>query len=151
MTTQKNKTKSTEVITFEDLGNKLTQTLNEVTSPDTDIKNTSKQFKTAMMAVMLTKEDGVTIKELADKLGWKENSVRGDMSVLASRSEPHLLPKRRTVFATTDCLPSHPRLMKRPKQSSNKKGAVNCRTFSFSFFKPYSTSNHSIQVISRWS
>ena len=85
MTTQKNKTKSTEVMTFEDLGNKLTQTLNEITSPDTDIKNTSKQFKTAMMAVMLTKEEGVSIKELADKLGWKENSVRGAMSVLASK------------------------------------------------------------------
>ena len=85
MTTQKNKTKSTEVITFEDLGNTLTQTLNDITSPDTDIKNTSKQFKTAMMAVMLTKEEGVTIKELADKLGWKENSVRGAMSVLASK------------------------------------------------------------------
>ena len=85
MTTQKNKTKSTNVITFEDLGNKLTQTLNEITSPDADIKNTSKQFKTAMMAVMLTKEEGVSIKELADKLGWKENSVRGAMSVLASK------------------------------------------------------------------
>ena len=85
MTTQKNKTKSADVITLEDLGNKLTQTLNEITSPDTDIKNTSKQFKTAMMAVMLTKEEGVTIKELADKLGWKENSVRGAMSVLASK------------------------------------------------------------------
>lgn len=85
ITTQKNKTKSADVITLEDLGNKLTQTLNEITSPDTDIKNTSKQFKTAMMAVMLTKEEGVTIKELADKLGWKENSVRGAMSVLASK------------------------------------------------------------------
>ena len=85
MTTQKNKTKSADVITLEDLGNKLTQTLNEITSPDTNIKNTSKQFKTAMMAVMLTKEEGVTIKELADKLGWKENSVRGAMSVLASK------------------------------------------------------------------
>ena len=85
MTTQKNKTKSADVITLEDLGNKLTQTLNEITSPDTDIKNTSKQFKTAMMAVMLTKEEGVSIKELADKLGWKENSVRGAMSVLASK------------------------------------------------------------------
>ena len=85
MTTQKNKTKSADIITLEDLGNKLTQTLNEITSPDTDIKNTSKQFKTAMMAVMLTKEEGVTIKELADKLGWKENSVRGAMSVLASK------------------------------------------------------------------
>ena len=85
MTTQKNKTKSADVITLEDLGNKLTQTLNEITSPDTDIKNTSKQFKTATMAVMLTKEEGVSIKELADELGWKENSVRGAMSVLASK------------------------------------------------------------------
>lgn len=54
MTTQKNKNKTkakaTEVITFEDLDNKLTQTLNDITSPETDIKNTSKQFKTAMMA-----------------------------------------------------------------------------------------------------
>lgn len=87
MTTQKNKTKAkaTEVITFEDLDNKLTQTLNDITSPETDIKNTSKQFKTAMMAVMLTREEGVTLKELADELGWKENSVRGAMSVLASK------------------------------------------------------------------
>ena len=35
--------------------------------------------------IMLTKEEGVSIKELADKLGWKENSVRGAMSVLASK------------------------------------------------------------------
>ena len=87
MTTQKNKTnsKATEVITFEDLGNTLSQKLNELTSQDADIKNTSKQFKTALMAVMLSREEGVSIKELADKLGWKENSVRGAMSVLASK------------------------------------------------------------------
>lgn len=85
MTTQKNKTQPTEVITVEDLGNKLPQTLNGITSQKNDIKNTSKQFKTAMMAVMLAREDGATIKELADKLGWKENSVRGAMSTLASK------------------------------------------------------------------
>lgn len=87
MTTQKNKTnsKNTEVITFEDLGNTLTQKLNDMVSQGTDIKNTSKQFKTALMAVMLSREEGVSIKELADKLGWKENSVRGAMSVLASK------------------------------------------------------------------
>lgn len=87
MTTQKNKTKAktSEVITFEGLGNKLTQTLNDIVTEDATMQKTSKEFKTAMMAVMLTREEGVTIKELADKLGWKENSVRGAMSVLASK------------------------------------------------------------------
>lgn len=45
----------------------------------------SKELKTALMALMLTRAEGATIKEMAEHFGWKENSVRGAMSTLASK------------------------------------------------------------------
>lgn len=45
----------------------------------------SKELKTALMGIMLTRTEGTTIKEMAEQLGWKENSVRGAMSTLASK------------------------------------------------------------------
>ena len=39
--------------------------------------------KTAFMVVMLSRPEGATLKEMAEALGWKENSIRGAMSAYA--------------------------------------------------------------------
>lgn len=53
------------------------------------IAKLSPRGKTAMMAVMLSREEGATIKQLAEELQWKENSVRGALSTL-SKSKKEL-------------------------------------------------------------
>ena len=42
--------------------------------------------KTAFMVVMLRRSEGATLKEMAEALGWKENSIRGAMSVYAKKT-----------------------------------------------------------------
>lgn len=44
-----------------------------------------KSYKTALLAVMLARPEGATLAEMAKELGWKENSVRGALSTLASK------------------------------------------------------------------
>jgi len=47
--------------------------------------------KTAFMVHFLLREDGCTLKELAEALGWKENSVRGAMSLYAKKHKEYTL------------------------------------------------------------
>ena len=42
--------------------------------------------KTAFMVVMLRRPEGATLKEMAEALGWKENSIRGAMSTYAKKT-----------------------------------------------------------------
>ena len=42
--------------------------------------------KTAFMVVMLRRSEGATLKEMAEALGWKENSIRGAMSAYAKKT-----------------------------------------------------------------
>jgi hypothetical protein len=42
--------------------------------------------KTAFMVVMLSRPEGATLKEMAEALGWKENSIRGAMSAYAKKA-----------------------------------------------------------------
>ena len=42
--------------------------------------------KTAFMVVMLSRPEGATLKEMAETLGWKENSIRGAMSAYAKKT-----------------------------------------------------------------
>lgn len=42
--------------------------------------------KTAFMVVMLSRPEGATLKEMAEALGWKENSIRGAMSAYAKKT-----------------------------------------------------------------
>ena len=42
--------------------------------------------KTAFMVVMLSRPEGATLKEMAEALGWKENSIRGAMSTYAKKT-----------------------------------------------------------------
>lgn len=74
------------VITDKELGNILTQTLANMTATEPQpAKELSTTGKTALMVVMLASPEGATIKDMAEKLGWKENSVRGAMSTLAGK------------------------------------------------------------------
>ena len=38
------------------------------------------------MVVMLRRSEGATLKEMAEALGWKENSIRGAMSAYAKKT-----------------------------------------------------------------
>ena len=42
--------------------------------------------KTAFMVNMLSRPEGTTLKEMAEALGWKENSIRGAMSAYAKKT-----------------------------------------------------------------
>ena len=42
--------------------------------------------KTAFMVVMLGRPEGASLKEMAESLGWKENSIRGAMSAYAKKT-----------------------------------------------------------------
>lgn len=42
--------------------------------------------KTAFMVVMLSRPEGATLKEMAEALGWKENSIRGAMSAYTKKT-----------------------------------------------------------------
>ena len=42
--------------------------------------------KAAFMVVMLSRPEGATLKEMAEALGWKENSIRGAMSAYAKKT-----------------------------------------------------------------
>lgn len=50
-----------------------------------------KANKLALMVEMLSKPEGETLKKLAETLGWKENSVRGAMSLYAKQHKEYLL------------------------------------------------------------
>ena len=98
MTTQKKKPvaktttkKSTSSITDKELGNILTETLAKVAEPESTVAQPQPvkidgRDKTAFMVVMLSRPEGATLKEMAEALGWKENSIRGAMSVYAKKT-----------------------------------------------------------------
>ena len=88
--------KSTNSITLNELNNKLTETLAkaieqeaaEVKPQPVPLTNCD---KTAFMVHFLLREDGCTLKELAEALDWKENSVRGAMSLYAKKHKEYTL------------------------------------------------------------
>lgn len=53
--------------------------------PKKEKLNVSDNCKTALMVVMLTREEGTTIKQIAEALDWKENSVRGAISSIVKK------------------------------------------------------------------
>lgn len=86
MIAQKKKTKSPNVITDKELGNKLTETLaNLPEEHKVVVKKLSNHCKIAMMVLMLSRPEGATLKEMAEQLGWKENSIRGAMSLFVKK------------------------------------------------------------------
>ena len=112
MTTQKKKPvaktttkKSTSSITDKELGNILTETLAKVAEPEPTIEQPQPvkidgRDKTAFMVVMLSRQEGATLKEMAEALGWKENSIRGAMSVYAKKTKTTIASEKKDGVRT---------------------------------------------------
>ena len=110
MTTQKKSSKakattkkSTSSITVKELGNVLTETLAKVAEPQViqpkPVKLTNMD-KTAFMVNMLSRPEGATLKEMAEALGWKENSIRGAMSLYAKNSHKTIASEKKDGVRT---------------------------------------------------
>lgn len=52
---------------------------------------TSKVNKTEKMVELLTRENGATLEELAEAIGWLTNSVRGALSAYAKKHPEYTL------------------------------------------------------------
>ena len=112
MTTQKKKTvaktttkKSTSSITDKELGNILTETLAKVAEPEPTVAQPQPvkidgRDKTAFMVVMLSRPEGATLKEMAEALGWKENSIRGAMSLYAKKTKATIASEKKDGVRT---------------------------------------------------
>ena len=112
MTTQKKKPvaktttkKSTSSITDKELGNILTETLAKVAEPEPTIAQPQPvkidgRDKTAFMVVMLSRPEGATLKEMAEALGWKENSIRGAMSLYAKKTKTTIASEKKDGVRT---------------------------------------------------
>ena len=111
MTTQKKKPvaktttkKSTSSITDKELGNILTETLAKVAEPEPTAQPQPVKIdgrdKTAFMVVMLSRPEGATLKEMAEALGWKENSIRGAMSLYAKNEKKTIASEKKDGVRT---------------------------------------------------
>ena len=56
--------------------------------------------KTAFMVVMLRRPEGATLKEMAEALGWKENSIRGAMSTYAKKTGGTIASEKKADIRT---------------------------------------------------
>ena len=56
--------------------------------------------KTAFMVVMLGRPEGATLKEMAEALGWKENSIRGAMSLYAKKTKATIASEKKDGVRT---------------------------------------------------
>lgn len=79
----KSKNTAKKTITDKKLGEVLTETLNETVEPVEQPKpvELTGSDKLTFMVHLLSRPEGTTLKEMAEALGWKENSVRGAMSL----------------------------------------------------------------------
>ncbi|MBQ7633370.1 MAG: DUF3489 domain-containing protein [Alphaproteobacteria bacterium] len=107
----KSKTTAKKIITDKKLGAILTETLNQVAEEpiaeqvtETSVENSepivetptepvkpAKQSKISRMVELLQTPQGIPLKELAEKLSWLENSVRGAMSLYAKNHPEYAL------------------------------------------------------------
>ena len=87
----KSKNTAKKTITTKKLGEVLTETLNKVAEEpiaETPVEQQKPveltgSDKLIFMVHLLSRPEGATLKEMAEALGWKENSVRGAMSLYA--------------------------------------------------------------------
>ena len=87
----KSKNTAKKTITTKKLGEVLTETLNQVAEEpitETPVEQPKPveltgSDKLTFMVHLLSRPEGATLKEMAEALGWKENSVRGAMSLYA--------------------------------------------------------------------
>ena len=87
----KSKNTAKKTISTKKLGEVLTETLNKVAEEpiaETPVEQPKPveltgSDKLTFMVHLLSRPEGATLKEMAEALGWKENSVRGAMSLYA--------------------------------------------------------------------
>jgi len=97
---------STQNITVNELNDRLTKTLAEVTAETEQSAiqpqpiEIDKRDKTAFMVVMLSRPEGATLKEMAEALGWKENSIRGAMSLYAKKVKATIASEKKDGVRT---------------------------------------------------
>ena len=96
----KSKNTAKKTISTKKLEEVLTETLNQVAeepiaeTPVEPVKQ-AKQSKLARMVELLQSPEGIPLKELADKLSWLENSVRGAMSLYVNKHPEYTLVKEK--------------------------------------------------------
>ena len=56
--------------------------------------------KTAFMVVMLSRPKGASLKEMAEALGWKENSIHGAMSAYAKKTGGTIASEKKADIRT---------------------------------------------------
>ena len=106
----KSKKTAKKTISTKKLGEILTETLNQATeepiaetsveTPAEPVKQ-AKQSKLAKMVELLQSPEGIPLKELADKLSWLENSVRGAMSLYVKKHPEYTLVKEKVQGVRT--------------------------------------------------
>ncbi|MDY4841975.1 MAG: DUF3489 domain-containing protein [Alphaproteobacteria bacterium] len=87
----KSKNTAKKTISTKKLGEVLTETLNKVAEEpiaETPVEQPKPveltgSDKLTFMVHLLSRPEGATLKDMAEALGWKENSVRGAMSLYA--------------------------------------------------------------------
>ena len=83
--------KSAFKITVKHPGNKLNKNQKlvepEVTVNQPQPMALDHRDKTTFMVNMLSRPEGATLKEMAEALGWKENSIRGAISLYAKNTK----------------------------------------------------------------
>lgn len=90
--------KSTSGITVKELNNVLTETLAKVAEPEP--AKIDCRDKTIFMINLLSRPEGATLKEMAEALGWKENSVRGAMSLYAKKIKASIASEKKDGVRT---------------------------------------------------
>ena len=106
----KSKNTAKKTISTKKLGEVLTKTLNQVAeepiaetpveTPAEPVKQAN-QSKLAKMVELLQSPEGIPLKELADKLSWLENSVRGAMSLYVKKHPEYTLVKEKVQGVRT--------------------------------------------------
>ena len=101
----KSKDTAKKAITDKKLGEILTETLAKVAEPEPTVAQPQPvkidgHDKTAFMVVMLSRPEGATLKEMAEALGWKENSIRGAMSLYAKKTKATIASEKKDGVRT---------------------------------------------------
>ncbi len=98
--TAKKTVKKTQVITDKELEETLTEPQNEVTVETQPIVDEPvsvpaeiqpREYKLQRMVELLLSPEGASLKELAEELGWLENSVRGALSAYTKKHPEYTL------------------------------------------------------------
>lgn len=97
--------KSTSGITVKELNNVLTEILAKVAESEQAVAQPQPakidcRDKIAFMVVMLSRPEGATLKEMAEALGWKENSIRGAMSAYAKKTKATIVSEKKDGVRT---------------------------------------------------